>query len=122
MKSAISFVVAIPLGRPGSRNLDQSPERVSGFQVSPKAVYQGIMDEIAQKDSGVSFGEVVLHESGPFSPHRVYLQVRRSFLSFSYAPHRLEHPSSSRFGQLTGTLARGGSTFSTSPYFWDSFH
>ena len=53
------------------------------FQVSPKAVYQGIMDEIAQKEiPGVSFGEVVLHESGPFSPHRVYLQVRREVSEF----------------------------------------
>lgn len=53
------------------------------FQVSPKAVYQGILQEIARKEiPGVRYGEAVLHESGPFSPYRAYLQIRREFSDF----------------------------------------
>lgn len=53
------------------------------FQVAPSAVYKGIMEEIARKElPDVRYGEAILHESGPFSPYRVYLQIRREFSEF----------------------------------------
>ena len=53
------------------------------FQVSPDVIYQGIMSEVERKGiPGVRYSEVILHESGPFSPYRVYLRIHREFSEF----------------------------------------
>lgn len=53
------------------------------FQFSSQAIYQSIMDEIGRKQiPSVEYERTVLHESGPFSPYRTYLRIRREFSEY----------------------------------------
>jgi hypothetical protein len=64
-----------------------------GQTCSSQAIYEGIIGAVGGlKIPGVVIGPQIIHESGPFSPYRAYLRIRR---------HRSGIPSSLPFGKST---------------------
>jgi hypothetical protein len=54
-----------------------------GRQFSSQTIYTSITEGVANlKIPDAVCGQVVIHESGPFSPNRAYLQIRREFSEF----------------------------------------
>ena len=55
----------------------------AGRKFSAQAIYEGIIEAVeGLKIPGVSVGPQIIHEGGPFSPHRAYLRIRREFSEF----------------------------------------
>lgn len=54
-----------------------------GRQFSPQTIYEGIIESVRRlKIPGVVVEPKIIHESGPFSPYRAYLRIRREFSEF----------------------------------------
>ena len=54
-----------------------------GASLSAQTLYQSMMDEVEDLNlPGVVCGPTILHESGPFSPYRAYLSIRREWSEF----------------------------------------
>jgi hypothetical protein len=54
-----------------------------GQTCSSQAIYEGIIGAVGGlKIPGVVIGPQIIHESGPFSPYRAYLRIRRELSEF----------------------------------------
>ncbi len=54
-----------------------------GLSFSPKVLYQAMIDGVeALGLPGIACGPVIYHESGPFSPYRSYLSIKREWSEF----------------------------------------
>ncbi len=54
-----------------------------GIQFSAQSIYEGIVEAVGRlKIPGIKVGRQAIHETGPFSPFREYLQIRRELSEF----------------------------------------